>query len=240
MKRLSLLTLAFAVLSLVFFLLLVFLRIPFPLYPLMSWQDALDILTPLALIPLYWLLFKIAAGKGPILWEEIAFMLLAALWVEGQGMHLAANSINNLIENLAEREVIDIQQTYIYQLTYFYDEYLSHYLWHLGVVGLAALLVYRDWKRPDAILTLWWAAILAGLLYGFTLFCIFLEGQTLALGLPFVLIITLFGVIWGRKHLGRKPLLAFFFISCLVAALMLVGWGLYWGGFPQFTDVGLI
>ena len=25
-------------------------------------------------------------------------MLLAVLWVEGQGMHLAANSINNLIE----------------------------------------------------------------------------------------------------------------------------------------------
>jgi hypothetical protein len=167
-------------------------------------------------------------------------MLLAALWVEGQGMHLAANSINNLIEGLADRGVIDVQQTDIYQLTYFYDEYLSHYLWHLGVVGLAALLVYRDWKRPDAILTLWWAAILAGLLYGFTLFCIFLEGQTLALGLPFVLIITLLGVIWGRKHLGRKPLLAFFFISCLVAALMLVGWGLYWGGFPQFTEVGLI
>ena len=65
MKRLSLLTLVFAVLSMVFFLLLVFFRIPFPPYPLMSWQDALDILTPLALIPVYWLLFKYAEGEGP-------------------------------------------------------------------------------------------------------------------------------------------------------------------------------
>ena len=54
MKRLSLLTLRFAVLSVVFFLLLIFFRIPFTLYPLMSYQDALDVLTPLVLIPLYW------------------------------------------------------------------------------------------------------------------------------------------------------------------------------------------
>ncbi len=57
MKRLSLLTLTFAMLSLVFIILLVFLRFEFPLYPLMSYQDALDVLTPLVLIPIYWLLF---------------------------------------------------------------------------------------------------------------------------------------------------------------------------------------
>jgi hypothetical protein len=38
----------------------------------------------------------------------------------------------------------------------------------------------------------------------------------------------------------RKPILAFFLISCLVAQLFLGGWGLNWGGSPQFTDVGLI
>ena len=47
MKRMSLLTLVFAILSLIFFLGLVFLRNPFSLYPLMSYQDALDLLTPL-------------------------------------------------------------------------------------------------------------------------------------------------------------------------------------------------
>jgi hypothetical protein len=240
MKQLSLLTLVFAVLSLVFFLLLIFFRIPLPPYPLMSYQDVLDILTPVVLIPVYWLLFKYAAGQGSSLWEEIAFMVLAAVWVEGQGMHLAANSIDNLIEGLASRQVIDIQQTDIYQLTYFFDEHLSHYLWHIGVVGLAALLIYRDWRRPAGIATLWWAAILAGLIYGFTLFCIFLEGQTVVLGLPFVAIVALLGLIWGRQHLSHKPLLAFFFIYCLFAAVLFAGWGLYWGGFPQFTEVGLI
>jgi hypothetical protein len=65
MKRLSLLTLLFAVLSLIFFLLLVFLRTPFSLYPLMSYQDVFDLLTPLALFPLYWLMFKSATSEGP-------------------------------------------------------------------------------------------------------------------------------------------------------------------------------
>ena len=65
MKRMSLLTLVFAILSLIFFLGLVFLRTPFSLYPLMSYQDALDLLTPLILIPIYWLMFKYASGKPP-------------------------------------------------------------------------------------------------------------------------------------------------------------------------------
>ena len=240
MKRLSLLTLVFAVLSVVFFLLLILFRSPFAPYPLNSYQDALDILTPLVLIPIYWMLFKYAAGEGSSLVEEITFMVLAGLWVAGQGMHLSANSINNLAEALAKKQVIDITGTSIYQLTYFYDEHLSHTMWHIGVLGFAALMIYREWRRPAGIVTTWWVAILGGLLYGFTYFCIFLEGQTVVVGLPFAMIITLLTLIWGRKKLAQQPILAFFFIACLVAVLFLGGWGLYYGGFPQFSDVGLL
>lgn len=87
MKRLSLLTLIFAILTTVFLQLLVFLRIPFALYPLMSYQDALDVLTPLVLIPIYWLLFKHASGESASLAEELAFMLGAALWADSR-VHL--------------------------------------------------------------------------------------------------------------------------------------------------------
>lgn len=237
MKRLSLFTLVFAVLSVVFFLLLIFLRIPFPLYPLMSYQDALDLLTPLVLIPVYWLLFKRAAREGSTRMEEIAFMVLAAIWVLGQGMHLAANSIDNLAEGLAKKQVIDITGTTIYQLTYFYDENLSHYIWHIGVFGMAALLIYREWRRPAGSLTTWWAAIVAGLIYGFNYFCIVDEGQTVILGLPFAIIITLLTLIWGRKKLAQQPILAFFFIACLVAVVLFGIWWLKWGYFPEITKV---
>ena len=83
MKRLSLLTLIFAILSLVFIILLVLLRIKFPLYPLISYQDVFDILTPLVLIPTYWLLFKRSGSNGLNLVEEMTFLVLAAVWVEG-------------------------------------------------------------------------------------------------------------------------------------------------------------
>ncbi len=116
MKRLSLLTLVFALLSLVFIILLVFLRIKFPAYPLVSYQDAFDVLTPLVLIPIYWLLFKHAGGERTSQAEEISFLVVAALWVEGQAMHLSANSINNLSAALARTGVVDIRPTDIYQL----------------------------------------------------------------------------------------------------------------------------
>lgn len=240
MKHLSFLTLIFAVLSLVFLLLLVFLRISFPAYPLMSYQDVIDLLTPLVLILVYWLLFKFSSSEPPGLTEEILFLLFAIFWVEGHGIHLASNSINNLIHALAERGGFDLTGSDLYTLTYFLDENLSHYLWHIGVVGLAALLIYLEWRSPSGDKTIWWATILGGLIYGFTYFVIFLEGQTVPLGLIFALLIVLLTLVWGRDKLASQPVLAFFFISCLVALLLFAAWGLYWGGFPQFSDVGLI
>jgi len=240
MKQRSPLTLIFAVLSTIFFLLLIFFRIPFPPYPLISYQDVFDLLTPLVLIPIYWILFEYTASGESDRAERIAFMVLSSVWVLGHGMHLAANSINNLAEGLAKKQVIDITGTDIYTLTYFFDEHLSHYLWHIGIVGLASLLIYREWSHPAGDKITRWAAVPSGLIYGFTLFCIFLEGQTVPLGLPFTVIITLLTLVWGRKKLAERPIHAFFFVACLVAVVLFTGWGLYWGGFPQFSDVGLI
>jgi hypothetical protein len=60
------------------------------------------------------------------------------------------------------------------------------------------------------------------------------------LGFPFVIIFTLLTLVWGRKTLSQRPLVAFFFVASLVAAVLFVGWGVYWRGFPEFTQVGLI
>lgn len=231
-KRLSLLTLIFAILSLTFFLLLIFLRVPFATYPLLSYQDALDILTALILIPIYWLMFRGVTRGETGLADELIFMVLAALFAVGQGMHLSANSINNLIGRLAEGSLLDVTATDLYTLTYFYDEYLSHYLWHIGVLGLAGLLVYESWHRPAEEKTNWWLVVPAGVLYGFTYFCIVIEGNTLAIGLPFAAAVTLLVLVWGRRKLAQQPFLAFFFVSCLLALLLFIGWGLYWGCFP--------
>jgi hypothetical protein len=236
MKRLSLLALIFALSSLLFFLLLVFLRFPFPSYPLMSWQDALDVLTPLVLVPLYWMMYRGVTRDRKSLASEIIFMVMAAFWAMGQGMHLSANSINNLMGHLASDQIIDVTQTEIYRLTYFYDEYLSHYLWHIGVVGLAALLIYEGWLQPAQEKTNWRLVVPAGIVYGFTGFCFFLEGNTLVLGIPFTTIVVLLVLIWGRRKLAQQPILAFFFVAALFAFLLFAGWGIYWRGFPPLME----
>ena len=236
MKKLSALTLVFAVLSNVFFLLLIFLRTPFPLYRLMSWQDAIDILTPLVLIPIYWILYKNVTCNRSSQAGETAFMVMAGFWAAGQGMHLSANSIDNLIGNLAKSQVLDITASDVFSLTYFYDEHLSHYLWHIGVVGFAALLIYEAWRRPANEPTSWKLVIPAGVLYGFLLFCIFLEGNTLPMGLPFVSAVVLLVLIGGRSKLAMQPVLAFLFLSCLVAVVLFVGWQLYWGCLPPILE----
>ena len=235
-RPLSALTLIFALLSVVFFLLLIFLRVPFPLYPLMSYQDAFDLLTPLVLIPIYWLLYKKVTCNRSTQRSELGFMVLAGFWAAGQGMHLSANSIDNLIGNLAKQAAIDITGTQIFSLTYFYDEYLSHYLWHIGVIGLAGLLIVESWRRPADELTDWRLVVPGAVLYGFLLFSIFLEGNTLPIGLPFVGLVTLGGLIAGRAKLRARPVLAFFFASCLLSLLMIAAWWLYWGCLPPILE----
>jgi hypothetical protein len=221
-------------------LLLVFFRFSFKPFPLVSYQDVIDLLTPLVLIPIYWVLFRYGSNEKSKISEDIAFLILAVIWVQGQGMHLSSNSINNLIELLAKNQVIDIKTTDIYGLSYFFDEYLSHYLWHIGTLGLIALLIYREWNRPAENSTNWWLTVPGGLIYGFTYFCIFVEGKTVMMGLPFAVAVTAFSLLSARQKLKDHPILAFFFVSCLIASLLFTGWGLYWGDFPEFSKVGLI
>ncbi len=240
MKRLSLWIPIFSLLSLVFLNLLIFFRTPLPVYPLMNVQDALDLLTPLALLPVYWILFRLAGREAPGLGAELAFVALAALWVLGQGIHLAANALDNLMEAQAGLGLIPLEGNDLYRLTYFFDEGLGHILWHLGILGLAAVLIAREWRQPGGERTAVWPVALSGLLYGFILFAITVEGQTVWLGLPFAVIVVGFGLLRGIRKLGQRPVLAFFLVACCLACVLYLGWGVYWGGFPEFGEVGLL
>lgn len=232
MKRLFGLTLVFAILFLVFILVPPMTGTPFGLYPLMKNSDVIDLFTPLVLIPIYWLLFEIRPGATASRRESIVFMVIAALWVLGQGMHLAANSIGHLVPG---PETSDL-----YRLTYFYDERLSHILWHAAIIAMMALLLYRQWRHPfinDSGGTA--LGVIGGILYGITFFLAEIEGATVAFGFPVAILVTIFGLIWGRKDFGNQPLLLFFFVACMVMVLFFAGWGIYWGYWPEPSQVGL-
>ena len=233
MKHLQRNILIFAILFAAFVLGPPLLNQPFAAYPLMTTADVLDLFTPLVLIPMYWLLFRIDEDKPARQNEVIVFLILAALWVEGQGMHLAGNSIGHLTEALPGTTVAG--------LTHFYDEVLSHYMWHGAMLGLAALLIFRQWNHPfgtpaPSIGT----EIGAGILHGINYALMVLEGATTAIGVPFAVLAVAFILVWGRKGLRRQPLLTFFLVALGVALLLFLGWGLYWGGLVEPSAVGLI
>jgi hypothetical protein len=226
MSRLYRLTLVFAVLFTVLLMGPAFLGAPFGPYPLMKLGEILDLLTPLILIPLYWLLMELRPVIPPSRGENILFLLLAVLWVDGHGMHLAANSIGHLLKDLAGTDV--------HTLTDFYDETLSHYLWHFAVVALSILLLYRQWRHPfDGENKGLILGIIAGIIYGFVYFTIIVEAQTPPIGVPFAVLVPIFALVWGRKEFKRQPTLVFFTIACLVALGFFVGWAIYWRDLPE-------
>jgi hypothetical protein len=232
-SRLTRLILIFSVAFAVLFVGPSMLSSQFGPYPLMKLGDVFDLLTPLILIPLYWLLYQVGQEKRPDLRKGVAFMVLAALWVARQGMHLAANSIGHLLEQMADSDAA--------MLTALYDEVLSHYLWHLGIVGLSALLLIRQWQNPFASERASSGLLLpAGIIHGLTFFVVVVEGGTALLGIPFAIIVILVGLVWGRNKLREQPLLLFFLVSYIVAMLFFAGWGIYWGGLPEFSALGFI
>ncbi|MBK5109645.1 MAG: hypothetical protein JJE12_16035, partial [Anaerolineales bacterium] len=163
----------------------------------------------------------------------IVFLVFASLWVLGQGMHLSANTIGHWLATTAGDQIYDV--------TYFYDEVLSHHLWHLGAAALSAQLIYRSWRNPfqDQTFRLVVEAI-AGIIYGLTIFIIGIAGGTVAFMFPFSIIAAVTALILGWGKFKRMPVLSCFAVGYTLAALIYLGWGLYWGGFPQFSHLGWI
>lgn len=233
MKRLSPIALLYAILFAFLIIAPAFLDSQFGQKPLIKNGDVLDIVTSLILIPVYWLMFQLSPDQLPRKGLMILFMALAGSWAAGQGMHLSANSIGHLLSEARTGE--------IHELTHFYDEVLSHYLWHFGVVGLSALILYRQWRnpfsgQPEGVA----AAIVGGLIYGFTYFAAVLEAGTAPLGVPFAIAVALYGLIWGRKQFREQPMTTFFVTAYSLATLLILIWLIWQGGLPQPSEVGFL
>ena len=232
MRRAARLTLLFAVLFAFFLIAPAYLNRPFGPYPLLRVGNILDLFTPLVLIPLYWLLFEVSPDRPPARRETLVFLVLAALWVMGHSTHLAGNAIGHLTESLAETEAG--------QLTHFIDEVLSHYLWLLGIIGLAALILYRQWRHPFAGPAEGLALVLvAAAIHGLNYFLSVVEAGTNGLGIGFAVAVVVFGLL-RRRELGPRPQARIIVIAYAQSLLLLLAWGLYWGGLPEFSAVGLL
>lgn len=233
MKAIARIALIFSVCYALFLLLPPFLDNPFGPFPLMKTADFFDLFTPFVLIPLYLLMFEVHKEHEPTRLELMAFLLLAILWVSGQAMHLAGNSIGHFVSAGTAKDLA--------VLTDFYDEKLSHYMWHAAMIGMSVLIVFRQMKYPfGGERPMLGFTIPAGIIYGFASFLVFIEGATTPMSVPLTVLAGIYAWIVGRHQFRQVPLVLVFFIAFLVTTLFMLGWGIYWGGLPEPSKVGII
>ena len=145
------------------------------------------------------------------------------------------------VSETSAEQVADGGSPDVHDLVHFYDEVLSHYIWHIAIVGLSILLVAVRANGDSAAAPIRWPLILpSAILYGFTYFAAINEGGTVPFGLPAAILIPLALLLTRRADLRSKNLVAFFFLGYILAVLLFTGWFAYWGGFPEFSETGII
>jgi hypothetical protein len=234
--RLPVALLAYAVALAAFLLVPPYLKQPVGPPAAFTLQEAADLLTPVVVIPLAWLVFHLAGGLGR--GGLVAFLVAAAVWVEGQGIHLAANAIGDAF---SPGTLHDFYATKPGELDLWLDETLSHWMWHAGWVALSVLMLAAESRRPGGrVGGVSVIAAVAGLVHGVVFFFVTVEGVTTLLGVPASIGLLAWSAVLGRGGLAGRPVATFFLVSSIATIVGYLVWGAMndWT-LPEFSKVGL-
>jgi hypothetical protein len=200
-------------------------------------QEAADLLTPLVVIPLAWRVVELAGGQGTR--GLLAFLVIGAVWVEGQGIHLAANAVGDAVPG--HDAAVAFYRTAPGEVDLWLDETLSHWMWHGAWVALSILVLFAATRGPMELPHRASAmAALAGAIHGATFFVVTVEGVTTLLGIPASIALLGWSARAARRGGGRSPIVTFFVVTTVVTLLGYVSWGALHGWtLPEFSKVGL-
>ena len=202
-----------------------------------TWQETLDIVAPLVVMPLAWLAFDAAGGLGRA--GNVLFIVVAVAWVEAHGIHLAANAIGDVFKAGAARDAFCA--TAAGDLDHWLDEILSHWIWHFAWVAISVLLIAAATRsRVSRHEPFSGTAATAGLLQGATFFIVTVEGSTAALGIPWSVALLAWAFVASSRGLARRPVATFFLVTAIVTLVGYVGWAaLNEWTLPEFTKAGM-
>ena len=179
--------------------------------------DWVDLFTPFAVIGAS----ALVLGRRVVPVALVVALAGAILYVDGHGIHLAANSIGH--EDLSG-EAKDV--------THFWDEDWGHGEWHLGLFVLVGAFCLAERRRPVRVDRR--LAVLAALLLGWTFFTSTVEGGTWWLELAATAVF----VPWAIS--ARRPLLSACAAAFALGAVLIGIWAVWHGGVPQFSEVDLL
>ena len=141
----------------------------------------------------------------------LLFIAAAIAYAQGHGIHLAANSVDNAVGG---------------HVAHLWDEEVSHWFWYAGLAGIVLALT----RALRTLVIPAWAWVVV-VLFGFAWFDNTVEGGVAGLG---IVVAVALGAYAARRRLA--PVAA----AYAVALLLLVIWGVWHQGFPQFSQLGWI
>ena len=182
--------------------------------------DWIDLVTPFAVLAAAAGLLFVLGASG---WPLVLAIVAGIAYIDGHGIHLAANSIARE-PLLGEAE----------DVAHFWDEQFGHIEWHLGWLALLAAFAIAEQRRPSGREVNWLVAAIAAVLLGFTLFTSTVEGGTWWLTLAGAAGFT----AWAATT--RRPLVTTIAAAFLFGALLIGVWALWQGGVPEFSEAGFL
>jgi hypothetical protein len=217
--------------------------LPGNVHELLTWEAFVDFFTSLAVIPVSYLLYHRLKNletekKEPKKYKKntagVLFFIGFILFIDGHGIHLAANSI--------ARYVKDVPGSEIYRAVYLFDEVISHFLWDGGVFLISLALIVSAVKTKQSPLNQLQSSLLllGAVLYGFTFTVNGIEGQTVIFTFPAAGIGCALSFFLSLREKGENQVLLFFLLGYFLSLILFAYWGIAHGGFPEFSELGLI
>ncbi len=225
--------LGFALALAVFLLVPPFLTDETGLAPSFTGQEAMDLFTPVVAMAVFMLAIELTGRSGT--WLRVLMVAVVAVWVAGQGIHLAANAIGDVFDAGPARDAF--YATPVGMLDHWLDEVLSHWLWHVGWLGLlGGLLWVGSAGRADGTVPAMIPSVLAGFagaVHGLTWFIVTDEGRTWQLAIPATVVVLALASLFRRRDGSGRVITTFLIVGSGVALALYAVWVVVAGWEPK-------